>query len=500
MSKKNIKRISLGTIIVFLFIFSNTCIATQLNSPKSSNSNQVELDDLPPELSIIYSPDGKGYKEEIIPGKFLLHLEGSPYEMGYQQGYLGPTSVIRLANEEWFKHVVTNLLEAPDWILWIILSDIMNYDRLRDVVGDVVDDAILQQLSANLFDNLDSLLDKLFALCKILVDINSQYVPQDFLDEIQGVADGCTDAGYPVTYEDVLLLNMGMDAMLALAYPVVEPWLFWIDLFSFLSCSGFVAQDDATTSGQTIMGHHWQFTSYVLHEEMLIMEYEPNSGHRFMSTSCPGLVGGTAMMNDQGIAISQDMVPACDCDPAHFGLGTLLTVRYVAQFTSQLSEAISFIKNNERGCPWIYTIGDGRNGETGGVMLETSEHYCKERGLNYKLPWYVFWYNQIEKKDDLVTCTNHYIYYDMNGWADSTAIDDSKNRYKWLTNEALNVYGAIDLEVGAELIDYLHPPNYDYYDDPNGPVGASITCWDLTNLQAKVLYGHYNDQWVYVSL
>jgi hypothetical protein len=69
-----------------------------------------------------------------------------------------------------------------------------------------------------------------------------------------------------------------------------------------------------------------------------------------------------------------------------------------------------------------------------------------------------------------------------------------------LTNEALALYGNINLETGADLIDYLHPTNYDYYDDPNGPVGASITCWDLTNLNAKVLYGHYNDQWVYVSL
>ena len=497
------KRIFLAGIVFFSFIIGFLIFPIQTSVIAPPNDSSIDEDVIiSPKASIVYSPDGKGYLQEIASGKFKMHLEGTPYEMGYQQGYLGPTSVISLADIDWFRHVVTHLLEADDWILVLILSDIMNYDRLHDVVGSVVDDATLQALSAQSGDDKDALLDKLLALCIILVDVNSQYVPQAFLDEIQGVADGCTDAGYPINYEDVLLLNMGMDALLSLAYPVIEPWLMWMDLFGFLSCSGFVAQGSATSNGHTIAGHHWQFTDYILHEQMLVMEVYPNSGHHFLSTSCPGFVGGTAFMNDQGITISQDMVPACDCDPAHYGLGTLLTCIYVAQYCSQLSEAVSYIQNNERGCPWIYTIGDGRNGETGGVMLETSENYCKQRGLNYKLPWYafLFGYDQIETKSNLVTTTNHYIYYDMNGLADSTAINDSKDRYKWITNEALNIYGSINLETGADLIDYLHPPSYDYYPDPNGPVSASITCWDLTTLQAKVLFGHYNEAWVYVSL
>ena len=119
----------------------------------------------------------------------------------------------------------------------------------------------------------------------------------------------------------------------------------------------------------------------------------------------------------------------------------------------------------------------------------------------YEHPWWAFLsHDQIVHKSDLVTYTNHYIYRRMNDWADSTAIDDSKDRYKWLTNEALAVYGTINLDVGAELIDYLHPPNYNYYSDPNGPVGAALTCWDLTTLEATGLFGLYSDPWVYASL
>ncbi len=450
---------------------------------------------------IAYSPDEKGYIEEIGPNKYLMHLEGTPYEMGYQQGYLGPTSVSRLATEEWFKAVVMNLLEAPEWILQFIMSDVMDYNRLLNVVGSVVDSGTLSQLAAQSGDSLDTLLDKMLDLCRLTVAYNTRYVPQQFLDEIQGVADGCTDAGYTVTYEDVLLLNMGMDAMLALTYPVVEPYLFWLDLFSFLSCSGFVAQGSATVGGHTIMGRHWQFTSYILHEEMMFMEFVPDSGNSFLSTSTPGFVGVTSAMNDQGLGIGNDMVPAQDCDPANFGMGTLLTCRYIMQYTNQLTAAINHIKYSTRGASWIYGIGDGRNGETGGVALETSENYCSIRSMSYEHPWWaIFSYNQIEHKSDLVTYTNHYIYRRMNDWADATAIADSRDRYSWLTNEALDVYGTINLEVGAELIDYLHPPNYNYYDDPNGPVGAALTCWDLTTLEAKALFGFYSDSWVYANL
>ena len=318
---------------------------------------------------IAYSPDGQGYIQEIGPNKYLMHLEGNSYEMGYQQGYLGPTSVSRLASQEWFEAVVMNLLDAPEWILTFIMSDVMDYNRLVSEVGSVVDSGTLAQLAAQSGDSLETLLNKMFNLCRLTVEHNTQYVPQEYLDEIQGVADGCTAAGYPVSYEDVLLLNMGMDAMLALTYPVVEPYLFWLDLFSFLSCSGFVVKGQGTVGGHTIMGRHWQFTSYVLHEEMMFMEFVPDSGYSFLSTSCPGFVGITSAMNDQGLGIGNDMVPAQDCDPANFGMGTLLTCRYIMQYKNQLSTAIDHIKNSVRGVSWIYGIGDGRSGETGGVAL-----------------------------------------------------------------------------------------------------------------------------------
>ena len=81
------------------------------------------------------------------------------------------------------------------------------------------------------------------------------------------------------------------------------------------------------------------------------------------------------------------------------------------------------------------------------------------------------------------------------------ATEDSLWRYETLTGLLLDKYGSIDDESGKGLVDYLHPPAYGYYgDDPNQPIGASRTLYDLSNLKLWSLYGNYNDPWVYYDL
>jgi len=67
--------------------------------------------------------------------------------------------------------------------------------------------------------------------------------------------------------------------------------------------------------------------------------------------------------------------------------------------------------------------------------------------------------------------------------------------------EASKVEGIVT-ETGSTLINYLRtggPTDY-YGSDTSQSVKCAITCWDLTALQAKALYGHYSDVWVYTSL
>ena len=70
-----------------------------------------------------------------------------------------------------------------------------------------------------------------------------------------------------------------------------------------------------------------------------------------------------------------------------------------------------------------------------------------------------------------------------------------------MTQKVLDQYGDMTLSSAKSIVDYLHPPNYDYYDpDPSGPIEGIRTVFDLTTLQLYTLYGYYDDPWVSYTL
>ena len=105
--------IGLFSILVIATLISfNTAAATVPKSSGSSNGVEITSGTITITIpsGIEYSPDGKGYLKEIGPDKYLLHIEGSPYEMGYQHGYLVAEGTSRMASEEFFVKVVLGFL------------------------------------------------------------------------------------------------------------------------------------------------------------------------------------------------------------------------------------------------------------------------------------------------------------------------------------------------------------------------------------------------------
>jgi hypothetical protein len=491
-------------ILIPAITFYPASTAVSVDSSSDSDSSTVQLiTDSPttdePQSSISYSPDGKGYLTYIGGGKKLLHVEGTPWQMGYQHGYLLASGVAEMASSETFKQIILGFVgldvdEARD-----LLEDYITKGVVKDLLGWLISSSTIDAL----FNTLDDILDILIEIIKIILTFNDNYVPSEFLSEMQGIAAGARARGYNVEYEQILLLNMGFDAILSFVYPVVTPLLPILELLGFHMCDGFVARAGATTDGRTIMGRNFMFNPVGFKDHGLLIEQKPNSGYEFVSVAAPAFVGAVAAMNTRGIGIGCDMVPATDCSPGNFGMGVLLTCRKVAQYGSEWTSARDIVKYSKRGVSWLYLIGDGRTTKKGGVILETSAHYCYERRIDYKKPWYIPnpWYSQIEKKSDLLIVANHMIRPEANLMCGSYGISDSRWRYETLCNLALNAYGSIDVAKGKALVDYLHPPNYGYYgNDLDQPVGASRTCFDLTNLKLWALYGHYDDAWAYHAL
>ena len=401
---------------------------------------------------------GRGYVADLGNGKYLMHLEGNPYEMGYQQGCLAPEAVQKMTKE-------------------FVKSVLKGYDIPEDIIPGLI------------------------KLGKEIAKENERYIPSEFIEEMRGIADGARDRGYDVSYEDVLLLNLGFDVVLSVAYPIATPIVAWQDKKG-IACDGFVAMDDATSDGRVLMGRSFMFNPEVFHEVAMLIEQYPSRGHRFVSVSAPGFVGVTAAMSSAGIAVGMDMVPAMNTKPFVSGMGCLLTARQVVQYADELSDAVNMIKGSKRGVPWLYIIGDGQGREKGGAVVEVSADKFA-RYMDYEYPSWAENLNlpkQIEDKDDLVVLANHYIVPEMY-LTISYAVEDSLWRYETLMNLILQNYGSIDVEKGKELVDYLHPPNYGYYgEDENIPVAATRTLFDLSNLELWSLYGMYTDPWAHWKL
>lgn len=493
-------------ILIPVISFYPASAQVSVDSSSDSDSSAVQLittenptEPDGPQSAISYSPDGRGYLKSIGNGKNLLHVEGSAYQMGYQHGYLLAEGVAEMASYETFKQIILGFVgldldEARD-----LLEDYITKGIVKDLLGWLISSSTVDWL----FNTLDDILDILIEIIKIIISFNDGYVPSEYITEMQGIADGATDAGHPVDWEQILLLNMGFDAILSFVYPVVTPIIALLELFGFTMCDGFVARDDATTDGRTLMGRNFMFNPVGFKDLGLLIEQDPNSGYKFVSVAAPAFVGVVAAMNEKGIGVGIDMVPAIDCTPGSFGMGVLLTAREIAQYANEWTTARNIVKYSKRGVSWLYLIGDGRSYKKGGVVLEVSAHYFYERRIDYKKPWYVpnLWYSQIEKKNDLLVLSNHYIRPEMNFLSGSYGIQDSRWRYETLTALLLNAYGNIDVSKGRDFVDYLHPPNYGYYgSDTSQPVGASRTLFDLTNLKLWSLYGYYDDAWAYYAL
>jgi len=445
---------------------------------------------------------GEGYLEEDTQENRIIHLKGSPYEIGYQQGYMLSEGV----------EVITK--DFVDKILFTMMGlDISGQDL--GVMWNLIRGLILELSFASEED-----------------------IPEEYRIEMQGVADGATDAGADVAYEDVLLLNEAIDVLMGTVYflaftlgEVISIPFFiknlkyaW-DPISVLSipelklgislpaCNQFAIFGGGTTDGRLFHGRDFMFnTCGILQDYTLMRVAEPDEGYPFIGVTAAGFVGVWGGMNIKGISIGTNMAPSRDCVPFKGGEGTLFVCRDVVQYASTLDEAIELVKNAPRYVSCNYLVADGKIPDA--VALETTAHVFEVREAKdtYK--------DQIEDKPDLVIAINHYIhpkmklldrgicYYGLITMSGGGL--DSEWRYEHMCDDLLDNYSQIDVDKAREIIDMLHPPNYEYLeweyhqfkytDDPTQEVSGAISVFDPSNLEVWSLYGYYDNPWVHYSL
>lgn len=315
--------------------------------------------------------------------KRALYVEGDGYQMGYLTGLLAEPDV-RLMAIDYVTHVIPAFVSPKltglghTLVVHVLLSIMRN--RLHEAYKRYPKD-----------------------------------IPAPLQAEMHGIADGCraSNSETPVDYDDVLMLNAGIDGAVAAVYtgigmqervkdllrsganaaaPIPEPRLPRLEPEHFQvtgACAAFAAFGRATRDGNFYYGRDFQFPSAgIFQDTACLMIHNPTyklaSGKPALATvsqNAPGFVGSVVVVNTKGVGVGVDMAPSGNCNPKRPGLNSLLMVRYAGYCGYSAQDVVTAMVGAHRGSSWIYPIGDATNQRA--VVVEAGMTVDKLNPLSY---------------------------------------------------------------------------------------------------------------------
>jgi isopenicillin-N N-acyltransferase like protein len=240
------------------------------------------------------SKEGDGFLEKQ-KGQQILHLKGTPYERGYQHGVL--------LKEQIQRNISTYI------------------DRVKFPVP-----GRLEEFSKS----IPTLLP---------------YVPQHFMEEMKGVADGSE-----VPLAKIVVLNL---------FP------------EMFHCSGFTVSGKASKKGEL---YHVRVLDYSIGKQLqstaVLQVVEPDEGIPFLNVSYAGFIGTVTGMNLQKISIGE--IGGLGYG-SWKGVPMAFLLRDILQYSASLDDVKTTLQNTPRTCEYFYVFSDGKTKDSFGVYATASE-------------------------------------------------------------------------------------------------------------------------------
>jgi hypothetical protein len=225
--------------------------------------------------------------EDVLPPDIMpvVILSGSDYEMGFQYGQQAGHLIERHRDAIWAYFVQTSSREE----LYHDLKAIQYYTR--------------------------------------------EYTPEA-IDQMHGIADGATDAGYDVSYSDLLLVNTWLPDRDTHPFPPEAEG----EIVPTKSCSVGSAWGSATKTGQLIALDTYDLDVDPLYQ--LVIVAFPDEGNNYISSAGAGEIGSHFLMNNKGLYVGNsgggDSHRATDTD---YGLSWTLSLPHLVRFADNAIEA-----------------------------------------------------------------------------------------------------------------------------------------------------------------
>lgn len=258
----------------------------------------------------------------------ILYLRGTPYEMGYQQGKL-------LAEE------VENVIDG--------FLRFLNRELTKRIKIPLISRPIIN----------------------IILDVaywrTSPFIPEDYKEEMRGLAEG----------SGVSLRNIQRIHIIS-------------ELF-YIRCSSFAAFGEATRGGRL---YHTRVFDWIvgsgIEENPIIIIYEPEGKHPFVSIGYAGYIGVLSGMNIEGISVAQ--IGAKTVDKTLRGVPMPFLLRKVLEESDNLEEATKIVRDAPRTVGHNYVFADAKAAEA--IVLETTANLFavfrdndpKEKEVVYAIP------------------------------------------------------------------------------------------------------------------
>jgi hypothetical protein len=297
-----------------------------------------------------YRPDpasvqrfGAGYRYPQA-GWIVLHIEGEPYERGYQHGRLMAPEITRFIGEL----ARYRSAKAPS-------------DAWRD---------------------LRLLADALFL---------RRFDPE-YLEEMKGIADGAAAAGAtwegrPLDLLDLATINADVetdfleDALGATATGLEgrrfrEPAQQGPVRSQEMHCSAFAATAPATADGQVVIGHITMWSLFHAYHYNVWLDIKPARGHRVLMQTYPGgiMSGLDYYMNDRGIVVCETTLDQTKFDAS--GIPLVDRIRRALQYGDSIDKAVAILRQGNNG---LYTnewlLADTKTNEI--AMFELGTHQSR---------------------------------------------------------------------------------------------------------------------------
>ncbi len=265
--------------------------------------------------------DTSGGHVERRGGFKVLHIQGSPYEMGLQHG--------RLLREEIREGVLP------------YFADLVEYEpslRARNALYKYV---------------LSTALD--LTVYRRLI----KGLPRRYRDELHGIADG---AGLP--RETVLKGNQLSELGQVMARRIIRGRTSGLGQAQG-GCTGFVASARAT-GGPLLQAKNQDYEGIGLWDRHPIVIYcRPDDAHAYVKVTSAGLLKSPVAMNEHGLALGGHLLVSSEVSTA--GRGFTTYENDIMRYASSVAEAVAMLEECPRVGAFAFLVSDGKTGEAAAV-------------------------------------------------------------------------------------------------------------------------------------